>query len=100
MQPENLPVMPLFPLLLMKLKGWDDHRHSRRRDFLKKQHVDVKDIRELLDIALSKRNIRLYRSRWLPRAFLNAGQSRVYDFIAKFPDTTSSWRTLGFEVTR
>jgi len=44
-------VMPLFDLLVMKTKGWWDHRTSRRPDFLAKESADVSDIDALLGRA-------------------------------------------------
>lgn len=45
---QNIPVMPLFDLLVMKMQGWRDHRASRRSDFRVKVRADVTDIRALL----------------------------------------------------
>ena len=45
---KNIPVMPLFDLLVMKMQGWRDHRASRRSDFRAKVSADVTDIRALL----------------------------------------------------
>jgi hypothetical protein len=45
---KNIPVMPLFDLLVMKMQGWRDHRASRRSDFRAKVGADVTDIRALL----------------------------------------------------
>jgi hypothetical protein len=44
----NIPVMPLFDLLVMKMQGWRDHRTSRRSDFRAKVGADVTDVCALL----------------------------------------------------
>jgi len=47
----DIPVMPLFELLVMKTQGWWDHRTSDRRDFQEKEDDDVSDIIALLERA-------------------------------------------------
>jgi len=44
----DLPVMPLFDLLVMKTQGWWDHLNSRRPDFQAKLVDDVPDVLALL----------------------------------------------------
>ncbi|KAI0752464.1 hypothetical protein C8Q80DRAFT_455343 [Daedaleopsis nitida] len=44
----GLPVMPLFPLLLLRLQGWEHHRVSRRADFRAKMPADVAAVEALL----------------------------------------------------
>ena len=50
-QIENIPVMPLFDLLVMKTQGWWHHRISSREDFQAKVKADVVDVDALLDRA-------------------------------------------------
>ena len=50
-QINNIPVMPLFDLLVMKTQGWWHHRISPRQDFQAKVKVDVVDVDALLDRA-------------------------------------------------
>ncbi|KAF7797996.1 hypothetical protein EIP86_009205 [Pleurotus ostreatoroseus] len=38
---EDLPVMPLIALLLLKLQGWEDHRLSGRSDMQQKQEAKL-----------------------------------------------------------
>jgi hypothetical protein len=47
----DIPVMPLFDLLVMKLQGWNDHRNSSRADFRAKVSADVEDVYALLETA-------------------------------------------------
>jgi hypothetical protein len=53
-QINNIPVMPLFDLLVMKTQGWWDHRISPREDFRAKVQVDVIDVDALLDRAIEE----------------------------------------------
>ena len=47
----DIPVMPLFDLLVMKTQGWWDHLNSPRSDFQAKLVDDVTDVLALLDRA-------------------------------------------------
>jgi len=47
----DIPVMPLFDLLVMKTQGWWDHLNSRRSDFQAKLDDDVTDVLALLKRA-------------------------------------------------
>lgn len=87
--------MPLLALLLLKLQGWVHHRDSHRRDYQEKQHVDVVDIEELLDIALDA-GIVLDTERWMPEVFVLTARQRVEEFTAEFPETSYQWATIGF----
>lgn len=92
----GLPVMPLLPLLVMKLQGWTDHRASPRTDFQAKQHVDVDDNKELLDIPCrTGTRIGSKSLYWLPSDSIQAARVRVYKFILEFPYTEDQWDFLG-----
>ena len=47
----NIPIMPLFDLLVMKTQGWWHHRISQRKDFRAKVKTDVFDVDALLGRA-------------------------------------------------
>ena len=95
----NIPVMPLFDLLVMKTQGWWGHRNSPRDDFREKVDDDVSDIFALLkrarkenisydDEADEERHTREFMShaRALANRFVN-----VYGMPQK-------WRVLDFPV--
>ncbi|KAF9035323.1 hypothetical protein BDZ89DRAFT_1130377 [Hymenopellis radicata] len=63
----SLPVMPLFPLLLLKLRGWDDHRNARAAHLHAKTGDDIKDIDELLAMAVARQ---ARAATWLPKLSL------------------------------
>ena len=50
-QIDNLPVMLLFDLLVMKTQGWWHYHISPRKDFQAKVKADVVDVDALLDRA-------------------------------------------------
>ncbi|KAI0649671.1 hypothetical protein C8Q79DRAFT_338513 [Trametes meyenii] len=95
----QLPVMPLIPLLLLKLQGWSDHRESYRADMQEKQYVDVEDIDELLQIAIDRGQSAWQDNlNWVPRELLDGAQQHVYDYVAEYPDSSEDWEAIGFDV--
>ena len=95
----GIPLMPLFAVLLLKLQGWTDHRDSERGDWREKQHVDVKDIEELLEIVVDKYPDQIIdRQRWVPDSMIHVAQNRVDEFVEKLPETVDDWLDIGFEV--
>jgi hypothetical protein len=48
---DDIPVMPIFDLLVLKTQGWWDHRNSSRQDFQDKESDDVSDVVALLRCA-------------------------------------------------
>ncbi|KZT08223.1 uncharacterized protein LAESUDRAFT_811682 [Laetiporus sulphureus 93-53] len=98
----QLPVMQILPLLLTKLRGWTDHRKSRRSDKWRKLHNDVKDIDDLLPIACrTGTHINSRRLRWLRKGFVDfvaASQRRIYKYVEEYPDSAGYWERLGFDA--
>lgn len=95
----DLPVMPLIPLLLLKLQGWSDHRESHRDDMQMKQYVDVEDISELLQIAIDRnQDIRQDNLGWLPEQMREDAQDRVWDFVQEYPHMADNWVLVGFSA--
>ncbi|KAJ4482589.1 hypothetical protein J3R30DRAFT_3700136 [Lentinula aciculospora] len=92
----DLPVMPLLALLLLKLQGWTDHRHSRKAHERAKVRQDVADTREMLKIAVDKEaHIDDSEARWMPRWFVREMAERVNEYIYKFPGSQTDWEKLG-----
>ncbi|GBE89813.1 hypothetical protein BKA93DRAFT_918663 [Sparassis latifolia] len=93
----NFPVMPILPLLLLKLQGWVDHRSAERWSVQEKQHADVEDIEDLIIIACDQR-VHTSICTWLPQEFFEAAEDRVEDYAGQFPLSSLYWYTLGFDV--
>ncbi|KAI0321527.1 hypothetical protein OF83DRAFT_1020137, partial [Amylostereum chailletii] len=96
-QNKTLPSMPFFPLLLLKLQAWDDHRNAsfRRPDLREKQHVDVQDIDQLLVIA-ARKGVHRKDSGWLPATFISEGERRVRSYTIAYPASLRPWAAIGF----
>ncbi|KAJ7258379.1 hypothetical protein B0H12DRAFT_1049034 [Mycena haematopus] len=95
----DLPLMPFLPLLLLKLQAWMDHRAAAKFYLWEKQHVDVRDIDELLELAVEKYDVNIKQdTKWLPESFLKAAVTRVKAYVKSFPDSAEHWRDIGFSV--
>ena len=95
----DIPLMPLFAVLLLKLQGWTDHRDSMQMDMRLKRYVDVDDIDKLLKIIVDKYPDQIVdRQRWVPESMIPAAQKRVNEFVLEQPGTKSSWLYIGFKV--
>ena len=95
---DGLPVMPLLPLLLLKLQGWSDHRASTRLDMQQKQYVDIRDINQLLQIVVEKKED-VRRATWLPQTFVAAGQEMLSRYLAIVrPASMQLWQNIGFDI--
>ncbi|KAI0658186.1 hypothetical protein C8Q70DRAFT_918106 [Cubamyces menziesii] len=101
--PHHIPLMPLMPHLLLKLQAWSDHRASHRSDQRFKQYTDVRDIDQLLDIALRRReHIRSASLDWLPQSMITAAITRLRSFVVHAyggdRERAAKWRRLGFDI--
>ena len=63
-----------------------------------KQYVDVRDINQLLQIAVEKRED-VRDATWLPEGFVIAAQERLNRYISTLrPLSANLWREIGFQV--
>ena len=94
----NIPVMPIFPLLVLKIRGWWFHRRSRRPDFRVKEPGDVEDIRCLLTQA-GYEGINLYNERdtW-DCYFIEVAENTVRRLLEYYPNLVEGFETLDFDV--
>jgi len=98
----GFPVMPLLPLLMLKLQAWEDHRNHHEGYMQVKQYVDISDIRSLLKIARRK-GIRYGdpTQSWIPSTFVAETKRRVTLWAARVGDTENAdWAAIGFEPQR
>jgi len=93
---DQIPLVPFVVLLLLKLKGWEDHCNHHRQDMINKQHVDVQDIDELLGMIAE--GDRLRNERWLPKGFVRRSRNRVRQYVNYFSYSADGWRMIGFNV--
>ncbi|EPT02051.1 hypothetical protein FOMPIDRAFT_1119253 [Fomitopsis schrenkii] len=94
---EGIPVLPILPLLFLKLQGWDDHRNHEEGRMRAKQGSDVRDIRELLAIVRRAGvELRSDNVRWLPYEYIRKAQDRIFEYTMHFPKTEPAWESVGF----
>ncbi|KAH7370275.1 hypothetical protein BKA65DRAFT_387741, partial [Rhexocercosporidium sp. MPI-PUGE-AT-0058] len=93
--PQNLVVrirdfllMPIIPLLLLKLQAWLDHGSATKQHLREKQFVDAQDINQLLTLAVA-RGMKLSAEAWMPESFVEAAKSRVIVYDKHFPGSRS-----------
>ncbi|KAI0321528.1 hypothetical protein OF83DRAFT_1051136 [Amylostereum chailletii] len=93
---DGIPVMPLFPLLVLKLQGWWDHRRSNRADFRAKESSDIEDIRGLVAEAKVERLWLSDETEW-GDDFMDMGEMLVGKFM-RIEGFKRAFRNLGFNV--
>jgi len=97
----GLPTAPFILVLLLKLQGWFQHRHSTEFRFREKQFTDHQDLQALLGIACSKSVRILPQARseaYLSQDFLVNSLARVAEHIQIHPSCKNDWARLGFGV--
>ncbi|KAI0291365.1 hypothetical protein B0F90DRAFT_1777821 [Multifurca ochricompacta] len=94
---DDIPVMPLFDLLVMKLQGWRDHINSSRPDFRAKLPNDVFDVRALLDRAVAERIWYPKEKRRHTREFMERATRLALGFIPRHGGR-AKFLTLGFQI--
>jgi hypothetical protein len=94
---DDIPVMPIFALLVMKVQGWQDHSTSSRQDFRDKVGADVTDIRALLNRAISERIWYPREKGHYSRKFMSWARGLVFDFIQS-RGGREKFQNLGFPV--
>ncbi|KAJ3760679.1 hypothetical protein EV360DRAFT_39294 [Lentinula raphanica] len=92
----DYPLMPFLPLLLLKLQAWQDHGESPKLFVREKQQMDVRDIRELLQLAEDQYALPKVEAPHLLESFIQAGRMRVRKFVRLHPWSEKQWRLLGF----
>ncbi|KIL64856.1 hypothetical protein M378DRAFT_178612 [Amanita muscaria Koide BX008] len=92
----NIPVMPFLPLLILKVQGWRDHRVSRKPWYRKKMPQDKGDIERLLSMVDDGDDLRNYM--WLEKWFMKNANKLVKAYVCKFPESSETWRSIGFDV--
>jgi len=96
---QNIPIMPIFDLLIMKTQGWRDHHDSDRADYHAKESDDVSDIVALLKRAKVEKVSYVDEANEdrHSREFMSRARSLVNRFV-RIHGRARQWRALGFHV--
>ncbi|KAF8631098.1 hypothetical protein AX17_005143 [Amanita inopinata Kibby_2008] len=91
----NMPVMPFVPLLYLKVQAWRHHQTSDKAHFRVKVPQDERDINEMLNIAVDRKDLGFYRrsdvSSWMPNWIDDIGKRHVEQHKRDHPETAASW---------
>ncbi|KAJ8698890.1 hypothetical protein PTI98_005551 [Pleurotus ostreatus] len=96
----GLPLMPLIPLLMLRLQDWTEHRKlgvGSRRSF-QQGNDDFLTIGDLLDIGV-RRGYTLDACRaWLPVSLLETAEQQIPTYNNYHPMKAGHWQRLGFSA--
>ncbi|KAF8633079.1 hypothetical protein AX15_001527 [Amanita polypyramis BW_CC] len=92
----EIPVVPFLVLIILKVQGWRDYRTHRKPWLRAKTPQSIRDIMWLLNMLDNNDHLGYFH--WLPRWFIKQAEELVKKFTDKYPDTTSSFRSIGFGV--
>lgn len=97
----KIPLLPLIPLLFLKLIGWRKRAKSILRHWRMKVPNDEKDILNLLEIAIRNPDIgHLSSVPWITATFKQRARLQISRFVQKYPDSIAKWRAIGFRFSR
>jgi hypothetical protein len=91
---QNLPVMPLAGILLLKLQAWEDHRDAEKWYMREKAWVDKADLSCMLPIAIGTR-LQVTKETWLPEDFVRAGKARAKRLVPASDEMYGQWKKVG-----
>lgn len=95
----QIPLLPLLPLILLKVQGWLDHRDDDLRPWMKsKVPQDEQDLRRLLELAYNSENFTRMKEDlgWLEGWFVNKAETWVKKYVDEWEDSALDWAVLGF----
>ena len=95
----DIPVVPIFDLLVTKTQGWWDHRTSLRVDSEAKESTDVSDIFALLERAIEEK-VSYVDEAYKPRhslEFMDYARTLASRFV-QVHGKHERWRALQFPV--
>ncbi|KAL0565941.1 hypothetical protein V5O48_016079 [Marasmius crinis-equi] len=90
----NLSLIPFIPLLIMKPKGWHDHRVSRKPYMRRKLPKDVEDVSMLIIEAVRHRQTVSATQSYFPAWFIGRGKKDARWFLRKNPEVGDGYVKL------
>ncbi|KAJ3548212.1 hypothetical protein NMY22_g1339 [Coprinellus aureogranulatus] len=95
-QRSRMPLIPLLTLILLKVRGWSNHRSDHRQRMQDKVPQDEEDLEEMLEIAKNK-NARVENEEGLWEDwFSEEAMEWVSEYIDEFPLSEYDWADIGF----
>ncbi|EKM57340.1 uncharacterized protein PHACADRAFT_255052, partial [Phanerochaete carnosa HHB-10118-sp] len=93
---DELPVMPLIPLILLKLQAWEDHLLASKFYLRVKHYTDAADLAQLLPIAIRRGNS-IRQESWIPETFVAAARKRLEVYLVWYPTQARQWEQIGLK---
>ena len=88
---DNIRLMPFIPVLFLKVQAWRHHNLSDKQHFIAKIPQDVRDINEMLDIAVRSGYKFRDVQNWLPGWIQDVGRRHVEQFKREHQSSVNSW---------
>ncbi|KAF4575391.1 hypothetical protein EYR36_006750 [Pleurotus pulmonarius] len=98
----GLPLMPLIPLLMLRLQDWMEHRKPgvrfSRRSVENQRNDEFLTIGDLLDVGVRRGyTLDAYRA-WLPVSLLETAEEQIPTYNIYHPMKAGHWQRLGFSA--
>lgn len=98
----GLPLMPLIPLLMLRLQDWMEHRKPgvrfSRRSVENQRNDEFLTIGDLLDVGVRRGyTLDAYRA-WLPVSLLETAEEQILTYNSYHPMKAGHWQRLGFSA--
>ncbi|KAJ2924489.1 hypothetical protein H1R20_g12594, partial [Candolleomyces eurysporus] len=95
----RIPLMPFLTLVLLKVRGWSDHRIDHRRRMRDKVAQDEDDVDSLLELAIEKYSTRVEDEADLwEEWFVDEAEYWVDEYAEEWRDSEPAWSEIGFDV--
>ncbi|KAH6866278.1 hypothetical protein BKA70DRAFT_1579869 [Coprinopsis sp. MPI-PUGE-AT-0042] len=93
-----IPLVPMITLLVLKLRGWCDHRKDDTRPWMREKVVqDEEDIEEMLRMAADEgHSVRDGDREWWYEEFVKDALDWIEEYVENWPETEDDWQHLGF----
>lgn len=96
---DRIPLVPFLTLVLLKVRGWSDHRVDHRQRMRDKVFQDEEDLESLLELAIDKYSSRVEDEVDLWEDwFVEESELWVDEYVEEWRDSASAWSEMGFEI--
>ena len=91
--------MPFLTLVLLKVRGWADHRIDDRQRMRDKVAQDEDDVDRLLELAIGRYSTRVEDEVDLwDDWFIDEAEFWVDEYAEEWGESESAWTEIGFDV--
>jgi hypothetical protein len=95
----RIPLIPFLTLVLLKVRGWADHRIDHREWTRNKVAQDERDVDRLLELAIQRYSTRVEDEADLwEEWFIDEAEFWVDEYVEEWRESESAWSEIGFDV--